>query len=50
MITFILGLVTGFMVALFVLALCKAAGRCPYQDDTGTCEFARKYEMKGDLE
>jgi len=40
MITFILGLVTGFMVALFVLGLRKASGKCPYQDDTGTCDFA----------
>jgi len=46
MLSFILGLFTGTVATIFVLALCKSAGRCPYQDDTGTCEFARKYESQ----
>jgi len=46
MLSFIFGLFVGVVATILALALCKSAGRCPYQDDTGTCEFARKYERR----
>jgi hypothetical protein len=34
---FFIGSLVGATAMLFALALCQAAGRCPYQDDDGSC-------------
>ena len=43
MLSFIFGLFMGVVATIFALALCKASGKCPYQDDTGTCDFATSF-------
>jgi len=43
MLLFIFGLFVGVVATILVLALCKASGKCPYQDDTGTCGFATSF-------
>jgi len=39
----ILGIVVGSITAIFTLALCKASGRCPYQNQDGSCDIAGYY-------
>jgi len=44
MLSFIFGLFVGVVATIiFVLALRKASGKCPYHDDAAPCDFATSF-------
>jgi len=44
----ICGIIAGSITAIFTLAICKASGRCPYQNQDGSCDYLKEGKIRDD--